>query len=321
MRSRAARSGSAPSDCSSDMAVPPLMRIYEGYLWCLSFADRRTEKWFLAQSPLPVLAIIAVYLAIVFWGPRVMSKRQPFQLRPVLIIYNFSVASLNLYIALEILYCITKRRYSWLCQLVDYSDNEYEVRIARALWWYYMSKLIEMLDTVFFVLRKKDNQLTYLHIYHHSTMFFFWWIGVKWVAGGSAAPGPSINCLVHVLMYSYYGLTALGPKIQRYLWWKKYLTLIQLVQFSAGLGFGLNGILSGCKFTRWMQYAFVTYAFSFLLLFGNFYIYAYRSRNKARSYQLEKCGQLSQEDSDAINKRYALPALSTMCFPEPTKKD
>ncbi|KAG0445655.1 hypothetical protein HPB47_011548, partial [Ixodes persulcatus] len=101
--------------------------------------------------------------------------------------------------------------------------------IARALWWYYMSKLIELMDTVFFVLRKKDNQLTYLHVYHHSTMFFFWWIGIRWVAGGSAAPGPSINSLVHVLMYSYYGLTALGPAVQKYLWWKKHLTLIQLV--------------------------------------------------------------------------------------------
>lgn len=58
-------------------------------------------------------------------------------------------------------------------------------QIARALWWYYMSKLIELMDTVFFVLRKKDNQLTYLHVYHHSTMFFFWWIGIRWVAGGS----------------------------------------------------------------------------------------------------------------------------------------
>lgn len=45
----------------------------------------------------------------------------------------------------------------------------------------------------------------------------------------AAAPGPSINSLVHVLMYSYYGLTALGPAVQKYLWWKKHLTLIQLV--------------------------------------------------------------------------------------------
>ena len=41
-----------------------------------------------------------------------------------------------------------------------------------------------MLDTVFFVLRKKNNQISFLHVYHHATMFPIWWMGVKWVAGG-----------------------------------------------------------------------------------------------------------------------------------------
>ncbi len=38
-----------------------------------------------------------------------------------------------------------------------------------------------------------------------------------------------INSLVHVVMYLYYGLAALGPSMSRYLWWKRYLTSLQLV--------------------------------------------------------------------------------------------
>ena len=38
-----------------------------------------------------------------------------------------------------------------------------------------------------------------------------------------------INCFIHVIMYSYYLLSALGPALRPYLWWKKYLTLLQLV--------------------------------------------------------------------------------------------
>jgi len=30
-------------------------------------------------------------------------------------------------------------------------------------------------------------------------------------------------------MYTYYGLAAIGPHMQKYLWWKKYLTKLQLV--------------------------------------------------------------------------------------------
>lgn len=32
-------------------------------------------------------------------------------------------------------------------------------------------------------------------------------------------------------MYGYYGLAALGPQMQKYLWWKKYLTIIQMVGY------------------------------------------------------------------------------------------
>ena len=40
------------------------------------------------------------------------------------------------------------------------------------------------MDTIIFILRKKNDQVSFLHVYHHATMFSLWWIGVKWVAGG-----------------------------------------------------------------------------------------------------------------------------------------
>lgn len=42
---------------------------------------------------------------------------------------------------------------------------------------------------------------------------------------------PIINCLIHFIMYSYYALATLGPEVQKYLWWKKYITQMQLAQF------------------------------------------------------------------------------------------
>lgn len=38
-----------------------------------------------------------------------------------------------------------------------------------------------------------------------------------------------VNTFVHIVMYSYYGLAAIGPHMQKYLWWKRYLTSMQLV--------------------------------------------------------------------------------------------
>lgn len=36
----------------------------------------------------------------------------------------------------------------------------------------------------FFILRNKSNQVTFLHVYHHSTMVVLWYIGAKFVPGG-----------------------------------------------------------------------------------------------------------------------------------------
>ena len=38
-----------------------------------------------------------------------------------------------------------------------------------------------------------------------------------------------LNSFVHIFMYGYYALASLGPQMHRYLWWKRYLTIMQLV--------------------------------------------------------------------------------------------
>lgn len=48
---------------------------------------------------------------------------------------------------------------------------------------YYISKLSEFADTIFFVLRKKKNQITWLHLYHHSLTPLETWVLVKFIAG------------------------------------------------------------------------------------------------------------------------------------------
>lgn len=45
----------------------------------------------------------------------------------------------------------------------------------------------------------------------------------------------TLNTFVHIFMYTYYGLAAIGPHMQKYLWWKKYLTKLQLVSTSVSL--------------------------------------------------------------------------------------
>lgn len=49
---------------------------------------------------------------------------------------------------------------------------------------YFLAKISELLDTVFFVLRKKDRQITFLHLYHHTVMPMISWGATKYYPGG-----------------------------------------------------------------------------------------------------------------------------------------
>lgn len=88
----------------------------------------------------------------------------------------------------------------------------------------YYFKYIELLDTVFLVLKKKP--LAFLHVYHHAVTAFLCYTqlngqtSISWLV-------ITLNLSVHVLMYYYYYATAGGAKI----WWKKYLTSMQITQF------------------------------------------------------------------------------------------
>ncbi|QRY18893.1 ORF-23 [Teiidae poxvirus 1] len=252
----------------------------EFYDWALKIRDKRLDDWPLMNSPFPTLLISCSYLLAVYYGPRFMLNRKPFTLRYVLIVYNFAMVCLNSYILRELLISSTARGYSYICQPIDYSDNVYEVRIAKALWWYYISKGIEYLDTIFFIMRKKFNHVSFLHVYHHCTMFTLGWIGIKWFAGGQAFFAAQLNSFIHVVMYTYYGLAAVGPSLKKYLWWKRYLTIMQLIQFHLALGHTAMSIYIDCPFPKWTQWSVIIYSITFILLFGNFYFRTYKISNK-----------------------------------------
>ena len=243
------------------------------YTSAINLGDPRVKNWPLMGTPTWTLLITLAYVLMCNFLPKYMQTTKPLQLTKVLLIYNSVIILTNLYIAFELYPAIAT--YSWTCEPVFYGIDDKSIRTASALWLYYISKLVEMLDSAFFILRKKESQLTFLHIYHHSSIFCLWWIGVNYVAGGSSVFGAFFNALVHVLMYLYYFIAALGQEYKKYLGWKKYLTVIQIVQFLLAIVMGLNAIKENCEFPKWMQYAMIFYMFSFVVLFSKFYYRQY----------------------------------------------
>ncbi|KAI1883140.1 hypothetical protein AGOR_G00242160 [Albula goreensis] len=257
---------------------PVWQKMQSFFRWVLENGDKRTDPWLLVYSPVPVATIFLFYLFLIWVGPKFMRNREPVNLKAVLIIYNFSMVCLSAYMFYEFLMSSWLAKYSLLCQPVDYSTSPLAMRMAKVCWWFFFSKVIELSDTMFFILRKKNNQLTFLHIYHHATMIFNWWAGVKYVAGGQSFLIGMINSFVHVIMYLYYGLAALGPHMQRFLWWKRYLTTLQLVQFFILSIHTAYNLFTDCDFPDAMNAVVFAYVVSLILLFSNFYYRSYLSK-------------------------------------------
>ncbi|XP_059608102.1 elongation of very long chain fatty acids protein 4-like [Phlebotomus argentipes] len=227
---------------------------------------------------------MTIYLAVIFFGPKLMEKRSAFQLKNVILIYNISIAIANAYISYELYLRSNLLNYTLFCTPKTTSNDPNEIRLATAIWLYYLTKFIELLDSVFFVLRKKPNQLSFLHVYHHAMMVGYALLCIKWFPVGLCTYSPlQISAFegVHVLMYLYYGLSTLGPTVAKYLWWKKYLTMIQMIQFIIGMLIALVSYYTGCGFIpEWMMIINFFFIGIFFFLFGQFYIASYRKSPK-----------------------------------------
>ncbi|XP_069697684.1 very long chain fatty acid elongase AAEL008004-like [Periplaneta americana] len=244
--------------------------------------DPMVDSWFLMSSPMPVLGILGFYLYFVLkLGPQIMATRKAFNLQRILVAYNFYQVLFSLWLS-TMPFRVGALGYLFKhgCQPADQPRNPFSVAVSNGAWWYFFSKIIELLDTVFFVLRKKQNQVTFLHVYHHTITALFSWGYLKFLPGEQGVVIGCLNSVVHVIMYFYYMVAAMGPKYQKYLWWKKYMTWIQLVQFCIMLTYLLCLLAYDCKFPKALTFFFISNVVVFLYLFSNFYRKAYKKKEK-----------------------------------------
>ena len=261
--------------------------------------DKRVEDWFLMSSSLPMIAICIIYVYLVkVWGPNFMKNREPFQPKKFLLVYNaFQVISSSY---LFVLFLQSGwLEYSFFSQAIDYTEKGYQM--IYCLWITQILKYVDMIDTFCFVARKKFNQVSVLHVYHHSVMTINVWIGLRFMPGGHGTFVGPINSFVHIVMYSYYLIAGLGPQYQKYLWWKAYVTKLQLAQFVLVLIHSAQLLISNdCNYPIFLAYLIIAQAIIFFALFSNFYIKAYLLRGSKKVDGGKNC--LSKEGNNNEKK-------------------
>ncbi|KFM79268.1 Elongation of very long chain fatty acids protein 7, partial [Stegodyphus mimosarum] len=255
----------------------------------LNTGDPIIREWFLIKSKFWPTFLCTMYLIVVkVIGPSFMRDRKPFELRKTLIVYNLFLVitySATIYVFIANMIRVDP---AILCRNSNVNPNDSTY-------------------TIFFVLRKKEKSITNLHVIHHAVLPICGWVLFRTETSGFQSFPVLLNSIVHVLMYSYYGLAAIGPHVQKYLWWKRYLTIIQMVQFILVILFVTTiKPLSGCSAARTSIWVNIVLAVLFLILFYNFYTHSFQPKGS----QLKKDFEKIELEGEEISKRNNNGAIS-----------
>ena len=244
------------------------------------------ELFLFLRNPERIAYAVVGYLVTIGLLKLLMRFREPFVLFTPIRFYNFGLV-------------LTNTLMTWIIlTLTDYGSDFFKCHpskynhlplIARICDIFITTRVVEFLDTIFFALRKKDNQISFLHVFHHA------YVPIMGVYMAYDLTSPlimmpiGINSFIHIIMYSYYTL-ATYKSLQAYLWWKRHLTKLQLIQFVAMITISAYHLVinNRCNYVphKVLYFTIVTGSI-FMALFVNFYIQSYQM-NKTTSKTTKK---------------------------------
>ncbi|XP_016975596.1 elongation of very long chain fatty acids protein F [Drosophila rhopaloa] len=231
------------------------------------------------SSHWPVLIILSTYMVLIkVVGPLFMQNRKPYDLRGAIKAYNIVQILYNIVLLGWIVYfMLGPGNYNFKCISNLPLDHEFKTWERWVSYSYFFNKLMDLLETVFFVLRKKDRQISFLHVFHHVYMVYIGFMYMYYYGyGGHGLFLITFNVVVHIMMYTYYYQSSFGQDAQANLWWKKYITLVQLLQFVIILSHCIYILRQpDCTTSRLSATWGSLVSVVFIILFGNFYVRAY----------------------------------------------
>ena len=244
-----------------------------------------TEGWPLTDFR-TAAGIALAYVTFVVVGSAVMSAGVPaIDPYPIKFIYNVSQIMLCAYMTIEAVLLAYRNGYTLTpCNNFDTENPP----VANLLWMFYASKVWDFWDTIFIVLGKKWKQLSFLHVYHHTTIFLFYWLNSHVNYDGDIFLTIVLNGFIHTVMYTYYficmhtKIPGTGRNLP--IWWKSSLTMLQMIQFVTMMSQASYLVVGQCQKTSMrVVTAYFVYILSLLVLFAQFYVKSYSKPKKRKT--------------------------------------
>uniref|UniRef100_A0A6M2DYA4 Elongation of very long chain fatty acids protein n=1 Tax=Xenopsylla cheopis TaxID=163159 RepID=A0A6M2DYA4_XENCH len=235
-----------------------------------------------------------IYMLVIFGGQHYMQSRPRFELRGLLTVWNAGLAMFSIAgacrTAPELLHVLT--HYGLFHSVCVPSFIEQDRVSGFWTWLFVLSKLPELGDTIFIVLRKQP--LIFLHWYHHITVLLYSWFSYTEYTS-SARWFIVMNYCVHSVMYSYFALRSLRLAPPR--WFAMVITSLQLIQMIVGCAINIwaHGFLQtagpgACHISPMNIKLSIAMYFSYFVLFARFFYKSYLGeggKHAAKSQSLQ----------------------------------
>lgn len=273
----------------------------------------------LINTPWPLYGLIAAYIIFVcFVGPALMKQREPFKLKNLIRFYNLAEMLLAAILFFRLNATIGgPSTFVSPGHLFNLQDGSAQALFSMSN-FILMIRTSEFLDTIFFTLRKKQNQITFLHVYHHAFVPFYAYWALRYAPVRFNIFILYINSFVHILMYFYYFLATfqdnnqnnnepsstttsatynkrksfIRTQIEFLLKFKKYMTLMQISQFVVLTFYSLWPLAFNEPIVpRAFIVSNLYVALSFLALFLHFYLRIYKKQQQQPPQQTKATKQ------------------------------
>jgi hypothetical protein len=222
------------------------------------------------------MLVIGAYLLIVYRIlPAFMKKRQPYDLTWIIRIYNVIQIEFCILCVFMVRQMGFKFTEVWKCFTIEEDNRINMLDIDYYLYFFVLMRMSEFVETFFFILRKRNDQVSFLHVYHHIAVAATAWIFLKHNVGVMGLYVGMYNNVVHIVMYSYYLMSSFRAFAATCRKLKPYLTLVQIAQLVFLMGQCYFALLPSCPNNRPLFIMQGINIFVILLLFIEFYMKSY----------------------------------------------
>jgi len=165
---------------------------------------------------MPLAWVVLVYMLWLY-----MTVHSAPNVKVYMRIYNFIQIVLCLYMFYGLLPCIGFPNIFGI-------NSAFDERGEWFVFVHFLSKFLDWFDTLWIVLKRNREQLSFLHVFHHASIPMVWGYLLHCdVGSGTCRYGACVNSLTHVVMYAHYLWTSFGMKNP----FKKYVFWLQMLQF------------------------------------------------------------------------------------------